>query len=170
VLADTPTWVPLAAAAVAVIGTIVGTLAGVVVTQRNADRREDVAWRREQERWEREDRTRTFEHRRESYSDFYESLREMARRAYNHGIGLSDDGELGEWQMPTFRKLEHLRLYATEALADAADEAYNMAWRWGHQTTLGQDDSSFYELQEDYDRAEQRLLTQMRADLSIPSA
>ena len=94
-LADTPIWVPLVAAGIAVVGTIVGTLAGVAITQRHADQREDVAWRREQARWAREDRARTFDHRRAAYSDFYESLREMARRAYDHGMGLSEDAELG---------------------------------------------------------------------------
>jgi len=168
-LADTPIWVPLVAAGIAVVGTIVGTLAGVAITQRHADQREDVAWRREQARWAREDRARTFDHRRAVYSDFYESLREMARRAYDHGMGLTEDAELGQWQLPTFRKLEHLRLYASDAFVAVADEAYNAAWGWGHKTTFGHDDDSFYERQEEYDEAERLLIAQMRADLSVPA-
>jgi hypothetical protein len=42
---------------------------------------------------------RTFEHRREAYADFDESLKEMARAAYDHGCGLTDESELPwDWQ------------------------------------------------------------------------
>jgi hypothetical protein len=65
-----------------------------------------------------EDTLRNFEHRPEAYVSFYESLREMARMAYDHGLGLGlpplqeDGGELPfEWNMPTARELEHLRVY-----------------------------------------------------------
>jgi hypothetical protein len=107
-----------------VAGTIVGTLAGVVITQRHADQREDIAWRREQARWQREDAARTFDYRREAYADFYESLREMSRCAYNHGMGLAEEEELGEWQMPTFRKLEHLRV-----VVGSRDDLRPRRWR-----------------------------------------
>ena len=42
-MSSTPLWLPLAAAGIAVIG----TLGGVLITQRSADRREDKTWRRE---------------------------------------------------------------------------------------------------------------------------
>lgn len=44
-MSSTPLWLPLAAAGLAVLG----TLGGVLITQRSADRREDKTWRRERE-------------------------------------------------------------------------------------------------------------------------
>jgi hypothetical protein len=44
-MSSTPLWLPLAAAGIAVIG----TLGGVLITQRSADRREDKTWRRQRE-------------------------------------------------------------------------------------------------------------------------
>jgi hypothetical protein len=171
VLADTPLWVPLVVAGIGVLGTILGTLGGVLIAQRRSDRREDLAWTRQQERereqWEREDQARTFEHRREAYADFIESLRQMAVRVYDHGMGLSPDQEFGEWQLPTFRRLQHLRLYATPSVPDAANEAYTAAWWWGHGKYNDADDQ-YHEAQELYDSAEDVLMMLVRADLSIP--
>ena|SRR5215831_15482935 len=97
-MSSTPLWLPLASAGIAVLG----TLGGVLITQRWADRREDKTWRRErererereQERWAREDEARTFGHRREAYADFYESVKALARRAYDHGYGFDGTPEL----------------------------------------------------------------------------
>ena len=79
----TPLWVPLLIAALGVIGTVGGTVAGVVITQHRSDRREDVQWTRlreqERERWTREDVLRTFDQRRDSYIDFEEKLESTAR-------------------------------------------------------------------------------------------
>ena len=79
----TPLWVPTIVAGVGELGTIGAGIGGILMTQRRSDRREDVNWAREQERelecWIREDELRTFEHRRESYANFYEALKGMAR-------------------------------------------------------------------------------------------
>lgn len=127
---------------------------------------------REQERWRREDEARTFDHRRDAYSAFYGSLQEMARTAYSHGMGLSDDtGDPAlpiDWQMPTFRLLQQLRLYGTPSVAEAASHAYRAAWSWGAEAVWGNDDEGFYERQERYDEAENRLLILIREALSIP--
>jgi hypothetical protein len=81
-------------AGIGLLGTIVGTISGVFITQRRSDRREAAAWVRERVRerevWEREDVLRNFEARRDSYVSFYETLREMARTAYDHGMGPSE--------------------------------------------------------------------------------
>ena len=70
----TPLWVPLLVAAMGLIGTVAGTVGGVLVTQLMANKREQANWtrelRREQTRWSREDQTMTFEHRRVAYVDF----------------------------------------------------------------------------------------------------
>jgi hypothetical protein len=156
----TPLWVPIAVAGVGVLGTIVAGITGIVMTQRRADRRDDRIWarerERERERWAREDEARTFEHRRESYADFYEALKDMARTAYDHGYGFRDGSELAwDWQSPTFRKLQRLSLYSTPTVAEAAARAYDAAFQWGQGINHDDpDDPRFYELQEVYDAAE----------------
>lgn len=140
---STPLWVPLLLAGLGLVGTVSGTIGGVLITQRGSDRRETLALTRQEERereaWAREDSARTFEHRRQAYGDFYESLKAMALRVYNHGMGLSDedDEELPEgWQTHTFQRLQHLELYATWNVRVRAGEAYSTVWRWGAQSQV----------------------------------
>jgi hypothetical protein len=166
----TPDWLLLTIAGLGLLG----TLAGVLVTQRWSDRREAANLVREQERWRREDEARTFDHRRVAYSDFYESLQRMARRVYDYGMGLMDEGMTDEgelpfdWNLPTFDSLQHLQLYATPSVALAASDAYDVVWQWGHHTSPGTDDDDFYRRQNEYDVAEVGLLTLIRESLSIP--
>ncbi|MBM4722856.1 hypothetical protein GS439_09075 [Rhodococcus hoagii] len=58
----TPLWVPLVVAGLGLIGTVVGAISGVLITQRRSDKREDASWEREWDReragWEREDEAR----------------------------------------------------------------------------------------------------------------
>jgi hypothetical protein len=168
----TPVWVLLAVAGFGVLG----TLAGVLVTQRWSDRRETANREREHDRqreqWRREDDARTFDHRRIAYSDFYESLQRMARRAYDFGMGLSDEVAEGElpfdWQLDTFNKFQQLLLYATPSVAQAANDAYEAAWRFGHLTEPGVNDAAFFEREEEYDAAEIHLRAVIRMALKIP--
>lgn len=169
IIDSTPVWVPIAAAGIAVAGTI----SGVAVTQRWSDRRERLSRERErqheQDRWRREDEARSFEHRRFAYAEFYEALRQMALRAYEHGMGLSDETELPfEWNDNTWRKLQTLMLYATPGVTEAATEAYTSAWRWGASTEHGKDDEDFYYRQDLYNERESELLDAIRRSLSIP--
>lgn len=168
-------------AAIGLLGTIAGTIAGVIITQRRSDRREHVAWIRERDRqrelWAREDELRNFEHRRDAYVNFYDSLRRMVRSAYDHGMGLSDpppqeaEGELPfEWNQEAGRQLEHLRIYASPTVLAAADAAYDACWRWGHATRHGSDDDLFYERQEEFDSAELILYDAIRRDLGLGGA
>lgn len=174
-MTTTPLWVPLVVAGLGLLGAVLGTIGGVLITQRRSDRREALAWERERDRerelWAREDAARTFEHRRRAYSDFYESLKAMALQVYNHGMGLEDgDKELPEgWQFPTFQRLQQLDLYGTASAALAADEAYTAVWRWGHATKHGVDDEAFYDAQAAADFAERDLLVAIRTDLNIPN-
>lgn len=171
-----PIWVPLVVAGLGVLGTIAGTLSGVLLTQKRSDRRERESWererKREHERWAREDALRTFERRREAYEDFYESLRTMARTAYDHGMGLSephgDDGELPfDWNQDTWRKLQHLRVYASTEVASAAMAAYSACWYWGFESRHGRHDDPFDDGQDTYDRREPELHDAIRRDLGI---
>jgi hypothetical protein len=135
----TSTWLP--PLLVAALG-IAGTLAAAVFTQRNASRRDDITWarerEREQERWAREDAARTFTDRRDAYIQFSDALRGMTGLIYNFGTGRivqpddANDGELpADFGLATFRKLQHLRLYATPQAGRRADVAFMVAWRWG---------------------------------------
>lgn len=179
---STPLWVPLVVAVIGLAGTIAGTMAGVIITQRRSDRREAVAWererQRERERWAREDALRNFEARRDAYISFYESLREMARTAYEYGMGLSPpppDEDLAEdfgivhfdWNMLTARKHEHLRVFASPEVLATADAAYSACWQWGHYTHWSQDDDRFYERQDEYNDAELIFYDAMRRDLGL---
>jgi hypothetical protein len=155
------------------LGTVAAGVAGVLITQRRSDRREDNAWqrerRRERERWAREDEARTFEHRREAYVEFYESLKTMARLAYDHGFGFTGEPALPQdWHAATFQKLQRLSIYATPLVARAASAAYGAAWQWGHYAPYDNpDDDVFHERQEAYDAAEIEVLQSIRQDLSI---
>jgi hypothetical protein len=73
---------------------VTGGIAGGLITQRWANKREDKAWARERERCAREDEARTFEHRREVFEDFYEAVKGLARRTYDHGYGFDGTPEL----------------------------------------------------------------------------
>jgi hypothetical protein len=171
-VSSAPLWLPLASAGIAVLGTLGGSLGGVLVTQRWADRREDKAQARE-------DEARTFEHRREAYTDFYEAVQAMARLAYLHGTKLPEDLP-DHWYSEAFGKLSRLILYADRRVASAASEAYTAAWYWGmnlkrHQPgeTVSEaaaeaDLEEFNEGWGEYQVAERSLLVCMREALSIP--
>ncbi|MEE3852781.1 hypothetical protein VZC37_20750 [Gordonia sp. LSe1-13] len=166
----TPVWVPLVVAALG----FVSTVAGIVVTQMLAHRRESASWaretQREQERWEREDQRLTFEQRRIVYVDFYEALRRMTLLAYNHGMDLGDStaAELPwDWQTEAAEACRRLEVYASPEVSAAALEAYKNAWSWGHGTLRGRDDSQFYAAQELVDQAQIDLLQAIRADLHV---
>jgi hypothetical protein len=166
--------VPVVVAGIGVIGTLAGGAVGSVLTQRRADRRENQAWAREREReheqWIREDEARTFEHRREVYIDFYVAVKALARTAYNHGYGFTDEAELPEgWQSDAFEKLTRLRFYADRDVAAAASKAYGAAWSWGQFGKHDDpDDPDFGEHEEKCDNAELHMLVLMRKSLSIP--
>ena len=109
-VSSTPLWVPLVVAGIGVAGTLTAGIAGGLITQRWSDRREVNAWTREREReherWTREDEARTFEHRRQAYTDFYEAVKALAKTAYDHGYGFTEEPELREgWQSDAFAKL-----------------------------------------------------------------
>lgn len=166
----TQPWVTLIVAAMGFVATIVG----VMITQRRSDRREDKNWERERERerarWAREEAARTFEQRQEAYAEFYESLREMTRTVYDHGVGLSEGSDLPlDWNLPTFRKLQHLELYASTEVANFALAAYFSCRQWGHNAVRGQDDEQFRSLQQLTEQDIGLLLDALRADLGVRS-
>lgn len=112
-MSTAPSWLPLAVAGIGVLGTLAGGIAGALIAQRWADRRDDKAWARE--------RARTFEHRRAVFEDFYEAVKALARTGYDHGHGFTDSAELpGDWHQDAAAKLRRLEFYADRRVASAA--------------------------------------------------
>ena len=173
-MSTTPLWVPIVVAGIGVAGTLTAGIAGGLITQRWSDRRDNKTWARErareQERWRREDEARTFEHRREVFEDFYQAVKALARRAYDHGYGFDDTPELPfDWNADAAAKLNRLKLYVDRRSYIAAERAYDAAFWWGHHTKYNDpDDPEFYERQQKFDDAELELLVLMRQALSIP--
>lgn len=180
----TPLWVPLLVAAIGMVGAVGGTIGGVIITQRRADKREAVTWGRQQQRereaWAREDATRTFEHRREAYANFYAAHRDMTLLVYDHGMGLRDVGDQGDvgvdedgdlmwgWQLPVFQRLQDVELYGSALVREAATTAYGVTCAWGAKTKYGQADDTFDDGSVSSDNAQSDLLAAIRRDLSIP--
>jgi len=174
IVSSTPLWVPLVVAGIGVAGTLAAGVAGGLIAQRWATQREETAWTRERarerERWSREDESRTFELRREVFEEFYQAVKALARRAYDHGYGFDGTPELPfDWHADAAAKLTRLGLYADRRVAAAASVAYGAAWTWGQHTKYDDpDDPEFYERQEKFDQAEYELLSLIRQALSIP--
>jgi len=141
----------------------VSTLLGVVITQRNSDRREALQWtrmrEREREQWAREDSLRTFEQRKACYLEFEEQLRSAA-------LAVSDTRSRSaleqEWQVPVFQSLLRLQVFATSETTTAAVDAYEALLRWSE--TSG---ANSYHAEVAYDKAHDQYLAAIRKDLRI---
>jgi hypothetical protein len=92
----------------------------------------------------------------------------MGLVVYYYGRGRGESGLPPDFQLPAYRKLQHLRIYASPAVARAADEAYQATLWWADVTNFGQDDGIFEENHEAVDDRERALLSAIRADLRIP--
>jgi hypothetical protein len=173
-VSTTPLWVPIVVAGIGVAGTLTAGIAGGLITQRWADRRDDKTWERErlreQERWRREDQARTFEHRRAAFEDFYQAVKALARRAYDHGYGFDNTPALPfNWNEEAAAKLQRLGIYVDRRSYIAAERAYDAAFWWGNHAKYDDpDDPDFSEHQQKFDDAEFELLVLMRQVLSIP--
>lgn len=155
------------------VGTVSGGVAGIVLTQRRADRREQQAWDREREReqelWAREDAARTFEHRREAYIDFSTSVKVLATKVFDMPDDPSDDGLDHEWAVEAFRNLQRLEFYADDELSAAACKTYEAVCEWGVKVAYNEpSDVSVVGIQRRYARADADMLRLMRDRLSIP--
>jgi hypothetical protein len=172
---------------ITVIGSISGTLVGAIFAQYGARQRENTAWQREREReniarqhervrererWAREDLNRTFEQRRAAYVEFYESLGEMAGIVLNYELGISEletDKLPTEWRSPTFRKLQHLQIYASRDVSRIASAAYSTCWHWGNgaERAVVMNDGMSSAGNEQLDEEIELLRSAMRFDLGV---
>jgi hypothetical protein len=121
---------------------VVGTLVGVMFTQRRADRRDETTWQRtrqrEREVWDREDSRRTFDQRQTAYLEFYSSMRVMMLRIHDHVYGFANVKTLEpDFQMATLEKLRTLAFYAPPDVAAAAEKSFHSAHMWGCNTKYG---------------------------------
>jgi hypothetical protein len=173
---QTPLWVPLVVAGIGVLGTLAAGIAGVLITQSRSDKRDTKTWdrerKREQERWSREDRVRTFDHRREAYTDYFENIKAMARRAQQSTRSDPPTELHPDWFEPTFLSLNRLLVFGSAAVAEAAGAAYSACWSWGTRQGIGLNlageviDSHYWE--GTYNNLEAALLHAIRDDLQIP--
>jgi hypothetical protein len=181
----TPLWVPLVVAAIGLVATIAGTLAGVLITQRRSDRREIAAREherfRERERWAREDALRNFEAKRDAYTAFNESLGELERM-------ISDCFHLGLPRRPpgaqpsdsaldplydsiaiVRRGLDYIALFAPSSVLEPGQAAYEACRDWaGDGRFFGQPDTEHNITGRlAYRHAEQKLRDAIREDLGV---
>lgn len=146
----------------ALIG-VTGTLAGVLLTQLNANRQEGKRSEREQQREEsrRADEAvaQTFEHRRDAYADFMQEWHSYFSRIVDWQI-------TGEWDRmpeppedylnPLWNKLLVVQMYGTSAAYEAADQAHTaMSEMCYGGRTLDEEPLT-------------NLIVQIRADLRVP--
>jgi hypothetical protein len=168
-VSTTPIWVPLAIAALGLAASIIGSIGGVIMTQRRADRREELQWQRDRERDRdvraREDALRTFEQRRACYVDFEESLRCTASEIWDAGQGTGPPLERARHLSP-YQSLHRLKIFATPDAALAAGEAYGALWEWG-SARRAHDDHRAEQGEKTYDEAHAKYLDAIRRDLAV---
>ncbi|MCV7307209.1 hypothetical protein [Mycobacteroides immunogenum] len=177
----TPYWVPLVVGVIGVLGTIIGTIGGVLITQRQSDSREAAARRheleREQARWAREDSARTFKQRSAAYVDFYRASVAAGELITIYSLGRRrgvDEDELPNLWEATVEELFTLQIYATPRVAELAGEARELyeqtvravlAWRIDHDD---EDGEKIDRIAERWELAVDKLLVAIRNDLGIP--
>jgi hypothetical protein len=162
---------------------IAGTLGGVWLTQRRADRREDMTWTREIERrkrlWAREDAAQTFEHRRTAYVDFYQANLQAAQRVSAYiGARLRGDDEADlppAWASEAEEQLQALEIYAAPRVTELAHEAQTAYRKMAHGAREWQGDRSDDSIKQLQERADEwevsthELLDAIRRDLGVLS-
>jgi hypothetical protein len=166
---------------------IAGTLGGVWLTQRRADRREDLNWtrelERERERWAREDAARTFEDRRTAYLDFYNAMMDAGEgiALFMVASALPDDHPDWEVELPPLsveqadERLHILKIYASRRVSDLADKARtayrNLVMAIREIETGGSvyDSRSFGQHVDEWNATVDELRAAIRKDLGVPS-
>lgn len=119
-------WVPIA---IALFGNAVAVLI-VLLTNRDAVKREEARQAHEAKRWAREDAWKVGEVQRGYYVAFYGELRTAAVAIHNAGYGIGKPLTFG-WQEPSYNALQTLRVFASPGTLEYAEAAYSALYRWG---------------------------------------
>jgi hypothetical protein len=161
------------------LGTLTAGVTGVYITQRLVDKREIRTWQREKERdrerWAREDQALTFEHRRETYTEFYQAVEELLDEATDNAFNLQPKRDLsGDWYLPTYMKLQRLTIYASPEVGVAANKVFEAVQTMGYWSgRYDNDQASKQRFDVAHDAFEPRqfeLLKLIRRDLLVPGA
>jgi hypothetical protein len=166
-MSTTPAWVPLAVAAIGLVGAVGGTLGGVVLTQRRADAREvenrAAEARRERARWAREDELRTFEQRRDAYIAFFEADRDAVRLFNQCQYHRPSRPLPAGWTGAMWVSLQRVEIYGSAATVAIAQRAFEIVTVW---ESFPQDEGIVIEA----DNAPWKFIEAVRAELGIPGA
>jgi hypothetical protein len=176
VTASIPLWVPLVVAVLGLIGTAGGAIAGVIITQRRSDARENASWQRERERererWAREEAARTFDLRREAYTEFYTAVSAQRRDFGTVHVLRGRKLKSGDFRGPTFDieleatvAREKVRIYGSSVVVAAVEKITKLQYETLNM--LGDPETTTKNLAE-LKLQEAELLRVIRADLGIP--
>ncbi len=139
-IATTTVWVPLVTAGVGLVTGVGAALGAAFLTERRADRREELRWQREREdrqeqwqrergdrqgQWQREDSLRWLQERHLAYARFLGALYEWDARLRDAFVIRRIDSEQGTWTDLDMAKIKQ----AAEAASVAMDSVRLMASR-----------------------------------------
>ncbi len=171
----TPIWVTFLVAGLGLMGTV----GGVLITQRRADKRETAARKlesdREQQRWKREDAARTFEQRRDAYLSFYHANGQIGRRVHEylvariHGVDNVEPPPM--WVPDAEEKLNALAIYGTQRVMDLANDAQAQYRKMAMEAEAWEPEQGTSPLDDRGDQwfaARHNMLQVMREELGIP--
>jgi hypothetical protein len=159
-MATTPLWLPLAAAGLAVAGTLAGVIFTQVWNSRLEERRHAREADRLREAQAREDADRTYEHRRAAYVDFLQELERLQGnvRDFDPDVALDDDDVAFKGLSERLVAVRVFGTYEADLLArDCLDKLQRSA--------LHPEDTARFE---DAVRAGAEYLLQIRKDLGVP--
>ena len=160
-----PMWMSIDATWLPAVAGIVGTLAGVALTQLSLGRRDDRRWQleREHERtiWARDDANRTYDHRRQAYIDFLTEADRLKRTCETAiETGNTDRPSDDAFDVLTDRWTA-VHVYGSEKGADLASQCLEnlRLWAWNlDDDGLADDVLQFWN----------QYVEQVRRDLGVP--
>lgn len=158
------------------VGTIIGTLGGVLITQWRSDKRESAAWeresKRETDRWEREDADRTLEQRRDAYLAFYDAnvkAVQLINRAFDDPPGWPFPSH---WEYPLYLSLQRVEVFGSESTVAYARRAVDVVTAWAYTFKASEEPGRWVEHDEDIsyeaDGTPRLFLAAVREELGIP--
>jgi hypothetical protein len=176
----TPIWVPILVAGLGLVGTALGAIGGVLITQRRADKRENLAFKRDEERerrhWEREDTAKTFELRRDAYVDFYRAAVADRLETRSYLIDVQVGGQPGREPLKARSlqdELDLVKIYGSPTVIAFAQAAQAACWSYRRDAELNEQKVTTDNDIEGQDHASdgslRYLLAAIRQELGVPN-